>query len=86
MIAEQPVDRYLSPGTKVRYDCLWNGVTPSSEYGVVVHCWPSEDLGGLHDCIVAFFGNSPPPVGQPEDKPYVLRYAVVSLTILEAWP
>jgi hypothetical protein len=83
---EETADRYLCPGTKVRRDALWNGQQEVSEYGVVIHCWRSEELGGMHDCIVAFFGEHPPPAGQPEEQPYVLRYAAVSLQVLDRWP
>ena len=86
MAVEQHTDRYLPPGTKVRLDNLWNGVTPGSEFGVVVHCWANEELGGHHDCLVAFFGNRPPPSGQPDDQPYILRYAATSLSPLNDWP
>src|SRR5262249_25433690 len=33
---------FLPAGTKVRYD--WGGSGPS-EFGVVVHCWMSEEFG-----------------------------------------
>ena len=68
---------YLWPGTKVRYDGLQNG---GPEYGVVVHCWFNDEIG-IHDCYVAFFGNEQP-VGRPSEKPYILRYASTSLTVI----
>lgn len=64
---------YLKPGTKVRYEGCLDGV----EYGVVVHCWPMENLD-FYDCYVAFFGNQMPK-GKPKEKPYILRYASTSL-------
>lgn len=72
------MDRYLEPGTEVR---LINHGDGSWEDGVVVHCWLSDEIKG-HDCYVAFFGESIP-AGQPAAKPYVLRYASTSLTVLE---
>ena len=71
-------DRYIPPGTPVRFDGLSKG---EPEYGVVVHCW-EDDETGMHDCYVAFFGSAFPP-GKPEKKPYVLRYAAVSLNVVE---
>lgn len=68
---------YLAAGTLVRYDGIEDG---GPEYGVVVHCWFDEELGG-YDCYVAFFGNRHP-VGKPAGKPYVLRYASTSLTVM----
>jgi hypothetical protein len=57
-------------------------VTRDPEYGVVVHCWESEELGGLHDCYIAFFGDELPS-GEPAKMPYVLRYAVVGIDVLD---
>ena len=67
---------YLPPGTQVRYDGLEEG---GPEYGVVIHCWPDEDIG--YDCYVAFFGDDLP-IGKPTGKPYILRYASTSLTVI----
>jgi hypothetical protein len=36
----------------------------------------------MNDCYIAFFGDEFPDT-VPTLKPYVLRYAVVSLTVLE---
>lgn len=71
-------DRFISPGTPVRYDGLEEG---GPEYGVVIHCWFDEDIGG-HDCYVAFFG-AEMPAGKSAEKPNVLRYAAFSLRILQ---
>ena len=73
--AEQK-DRYLPPGTKVRCD----GSDDGSEFGVVVHCWMSDEIH-QYDCYIAFFGNELP-TGTPTSLPYVLRYASTSLTVL----
>ena len=71
-------DRYLAPGTKVRRDAYWNNDEHlTSEFGIVVHCWFDEEMG-MFDCYIAFFGEALPP-GKPADKPYILRYAVLSL-------
>ena len=69
---------FLPTGTKVRYDGLVGG---GPEVGIVLHCWYDEELE-VHDCYVAFFGKNFP-VGQPTDRPYVLRYASLSLVVLE---
>ena len=68
---------YLPAGTHVRYDAFEAG----AEYGVVVHCWPDDDIHA-YDCYVAFFGNAPPS-GKPTEKPYILRYASVSLKVVD---
>lgn len=67
---------YLPPGTPVRYDGLEQG---GPEYGVVVHCWLDDEINA-HDCYVAFFGDHEPS-GKPAEKPYILRYASISLTV-----
>ena len=72
------LDRYLPPGTKVRFDGLHDPEGP--EYGIVVHGWLEDTIG--YDCYVAFFGTSIP-TGQPEEPPYVLRYAATSLVVIE---
>ena len=52
----------------------------TGECGVVVHAWASDDVGGLEDCYVAFFGPEFPRGGRaPAQQPYILRYAVSSL-------
>jgi hypothetical protein len=68
----------LPAGTLVRYDGLEDG----PEYGVVVHCWFNDEIQ-CYDCYVAFFG-SELPTGKPNDKPYVLRYASMSLTVINS--
>jgi hypothetical protein len=74
-------NRYLCPGTKVRLDSLRNGSDePTSEYGIVVHCWEEAELD-FFDCYVAFFGDGVP-TGKPAEKPYVLKYAAISLTTI----
>lgn len=72
-----PMDRILEPGTKVR---LTNHADGGWEDGVVIHCWVNDEINA-HDCYVAFFGEAIPE-GQPAKKPYVLRYASTSLTVL----
>lgn len=69
-------DKYLPPGTRVRHD----GFPESPEFGVVVHCWHSDEIGGF-DCYVAFFGGEFPSAAPPK-IPYVLRYAALSLTVV----
>ena len=72
-------DTFLSPGTPVR---LVNDLDGRWEDGVVVHCWYSDEIFGF-DCYVAFFGSAIPD-GKPKEKPYVLRYAATSLTVIPA--
>lgn len=71
--------RFIPPGTQVRYS---GGSEP--EYGVVIHCWDSEEIGDF-DCDVAFFGACFP-AGPPSTKPYVLRYAALSLEPVDDRP
>jgi hypothetical protein len=72
MKADQDVIGPLLPaGTRVRYD----GLDKGPEFGVVVHCWMNEEIGG-YDCYVAFFGKEFPS-GQPKQRPYLLRYAAI---------
>ena len=76
-------DRLIPPGTRVRLDSLVDdddALTP--EFGVVIHCWLDDEIG-MFDCYVAFFG-ARFPAGKPSEKPYVLRYAATSLTVLAA--
>lgn len=74
------VGQFILPGTKVRLGSLDNDeATP--EYRVVVHCWLNKPIG-FYDCYVAFFGGSFP-TGEPREKPYILRYASTSLTLLD---
>lgn len=68
---------FLPPGTKVRLD----GHEDGPEVGIVVHCWYNDELD-IYDCYVAFFGTEYP-VSEPKGKPYVLRYAALSLDVLE---
>jgi hypothetical protein len=74
-------DNKLAAGTRVRLDSYVNGGdTITSEFGIVVHCWLDEEMG-MFDCHVAFFGDAFPD-GEPVEKPYVLRYAAASLTVV----
>jgi hypothetical protein len=74
-------DQLIPAGTRVCLDSLVNGDDErTSEFGVVVHCWLDEEIG-VFDCYVAFFGDGFPD-GKPSEKPYVLRYAATSLTVL----
>jgi hypothetical protein len=74
---QNAIGPFLPAGTKVRYDGLEEG---GPEFGVVVHCWMSEEIEAC-DCYVAFFGNEFPS-GHPKQKPYVLRYAASSLSVV----
>ena len=74
-------DRLIPSGTRVRLDSLVNDEgEPTAEFGVVVHCWLDDEIG-MFDCYVAFFGPEFPE-GKPSEKPYILRYAATSLTVL----
>lgn len=63
----------------MRYDGGRHG--GRAEYGVVIHCWLDEEIGG-YDCYVAFFGNELP-TQKPNEPPYILRYASTSLVVLD---
>jgi hypothetical protein len=63
----------------VRYDGFVGG---GPEYGIVVHCWLDGEIS-VHDCYVAFFGDEQP-IGKPLEMPYILRYASLSLTVIDA--
>lgn len=65
---------YIKPGTKVR-------LPSTGEYGIVVHCWYSEEIYD-YDCYVAFYGTSFPD-DKTDCRPYIFRYAAVALEILE---
>ncbi len=67
---------YLAPGTRVRLN--------TDEVGVVVHCWHDSEINAF-DCYVAFFGTDFPR-SKPTEKPYILRYAATSLTVLADAP
>ena len=76
-------DRLIPAGTRVRLNSLVNDEhEPVPEFGVVIHCWLNDEIG-MFDCYVAFFG-SEFPAGKPTEKPYILRYASTSLTVLAA--
>jgi hypothetical protein len=72
-------NRYIPSGTRVRLDSLDDNHL-TTELGVVVHCWLDNEIG-VFDCYVAFFGDTFP-AGKPAEKPYLLRYAATSLTVL----
>ena len=74
-------DAFIPAGTAVRYDGLAEG---GPEYGIVVHCWRDREIDA-YDCYVAFLGPQVP-TGKPSDKPYVLRYAALSLARMDALP
>src|SRR5262245_35033789 len=78
MSNEDAIGPFLSAGTKVRYDGLTEG---GPEFGVVVHCWMSEEIGG-YDCYVAFLSGEFPS-GPLKTKPYILRYAASSLKVIK---
>lgn len=67
-------DEYIEPGTKVKLPI-------TGEYGIVIHCWYSHEIFDF-DCYVAFFGTSFPD-NETDCRPYIFRYAAVSLEILE---
>ena len=74
----EPLGTFLPPGTKVRYDGLVDG---GPEFGIVVHCWIDEEMHA-YDCYIAFFGDELP-AGKPSEKPYILRYAAISLKVIQ---
>lgn len=67
-------NEYIEPGTKVK-------LPSTGEYGIVVYCWYSQEILDF-DCYIAFFGTSFPSKNT-DCRPYIFRYAAVSLEILE---
>ena len=63
----------LPAGTKVK-------LISTGEVGVIICGWIDQVMDD--DYYVAFFGQSFPS-GKPSDKPYVLRYAGMSLEIFD---
>jgi hypothetical protein len=75
------IDQYLAAGTRVRLDSFFDDSDEATpEYGIVVHCWRDTELD-FHNCYIAFFGDGFPD-GEPNEMPYMLRYAAVSLTVI----
>lgn len=79
-------EKQMKVGSKVSYrsnqDCEDEDEDGSVEVGVVVHLCMSDN-GCDQDAYVAFFGESFP-VGAPKEKPYILRYYVSALQLLDA--
>ena len=71
----------LKVGDRVKL--LRTGLT-EVEVGVVVAVW-YDDVLATYDTYVAFFG-SKFPEGEPEEKPYILRYTESSLKRVESKP
>ncbi|MGF1489021.1 MAG: hypothetical protein ACFBSE_18195 [Prochloraceae cyanobacterium] len=67
-------EEYIEPGTKVK-------LLDTEEYGIVTHCWYSDELCA-YDCYIAFYGTSFPD-RDTYCRPYILRYFTTSLEILE---
>jgi len=63
----------IPAGTKVK-------LISTGEVGVVIYGWVDKVMGD--DYYVAFFGKGFPS-GEPTDKPYVLRYAGMSLETID---
>lgn len=80
MSDEDRAGPYLPPGTAVRLNRA-EEEEDEQECGVVVHCWLDEI--GFYDCHIAFYG-SELPTGKPKERPYILRYASVVLTVLDS--
>ena len=53
----------------------------TGEVGIIIYTWESKEILEI-DCYIAFFGKSFPQA-EPDEKPYVLRYTLSSLEILE---
>lgn len=71
----------IKVGSKVRLRSNHGTDEEQVEVGVVVHIWLSEN-GVDDDAYIAFFGESFPE-GAPTEKPYILRYYVGSLELIE---
>ena len=71
-------NQFLRPGTKV---IRGTNDPEGIEFGVVIHCWQNEEHQ-VFDCYVAFFGKDGFPKNKPSEKPYILRYASTSLSVV----
>ena len=69
-------------GSKIRrrFNCDDDGAF-ETEVGVVVHIWRDPETN-LDDAYIAFFGQNFPE-GVPDEKPYILRYFVGGLELVE---
>lgn len=68
-------------GSRVRRRFSNSDGAVETECGVVVHIWNDPETGD-DDAYIAFFG-SQFPVGKPTAKPYILRYFVAGLEVIE---
>lgn len=72
----------IQVGSRVRLRTTSDPGEPESvEVGIVVHIYYNEEVQ-TRDAYIAFFGDSFPE-GKPTEKPYVLRYFVSSLELIE---
>lgn len=56
---------------------------PTVESGIIVAAWYDSMMDEI-DCYIAFYGlNTGFPKGVPSEKPYILRYFLKSLELVE---
>lgn len=75
------MDSQVRVGSRIRRTFENNDGGCQTECGVVVHVWTDPETGE-EDAYIAFFGDQFPE-GQPNSKPYILRYFVAGLEIVE---
>ena len=71
----------IKVGSKVKRRGSDGDGTVGTEVGIVVHIWRDQKTE-LNDAYIAFFGSDFPD-GRPEKKPYILRYFVDGLELVE---
>ncbi len=75
MSSEREHEEKIIVGQRVKLTCPDH----PDEYGIVVSTWYNPEIG-MKDCYVAFWGHEIPSFEAEETpRPYILRYAAVSL-------
>ncbi|MEZ6064228.1 MAG: hypothetical protein R3B90_00635 [Planctomycetaceae bacterium] len=72
---------HIRVGTRVQRSFADSEGVLQTECGVVVHLWSDPETGD-EDAYIAFFGDHFPN-GKPASKPYILRYFVTGLEVVE---
>lgn len=72
---------HIRVGSRIRRRFEDRDGVMQTECGVVVHIWSDPETGD-EDAYIAFFGNQFPD-GKPASKPYILRYFVAGLELVD---
>ena len=75
------MDSRVGVGSRVRRRFTNSDGEYQTECGVVVHIWSDPETGD-DDAYIAFFGDRFPD-GKPASKPFILRYFVSGLEVVE---